>query len=638
MKSLLIIVLAASFSVFTTCCAAEPNDPRNPPAIRESPAFEFREVMIPMRDGVKLQTVLLIPHGIQHQLPILLTRTPYGVPGAAPDTIPVDLKELAADGYIFAIQSIRGRFKSEGTFTLAADFRVIPGQGSVETRDAWDTIDWLIKHVPMNNGKVGMMGVSYAGYTTGVTLLKPHPALKAISEQAAPVDEWRFDDGHHFGALRLSYDFEYAVLEESAKLANTLFQFSRWDTYQWYLEVGPLSNINDRYLHGKLDAWNTLVAHPDYDEFWESQAWVRDLHRSSVPNLNVAGFWDQEDATGPWEIFRSAAQRDPDHTNLLVAGPWSHGAWLRSEQTMLGPIALNRDTATEFRERILAPFFAYWLHGKGEKPQWRAKIFQTGSNTWRTYSEWPPTESEATNLYLHSDGTLSLSAPNVTEDATSRSYISDPANPVPYRPRPISPTYPGGDWPSWESGDQRFVDNRPDVLSFSSAPLDHDLILAGPVSAEIYASTSGTDGDLIVKLIDVLPEDIQPADWYVNEESDGPRPGEFARSANGYELPIAMEVRRGRYLNSDERPQALTPDVPVKWTIPLRDRNHVFLKGHRIMLQIQSSWFPLIDRNPQTFTPSIYTATAADFVKATQTVYASVALPSHLILPVIDSQ
>jgi putative CocE/NonD family hydrolase len=632
------MVILASSSIAWAGGAAARTDPPNAALSATTPAFVFREVMIPMRDGVRLDTVLFIPPGVNNHLPILLTRTPYGVPDAAPDTIPADLRELAADGYIFVMQSIRGRFKSEGTFTLATDLRVIPGQGSIETRDAWDTIDWLVKHVPMNNGKVGMMGVSYEGYTAGVTLLKPHPALKAISEQAAPVDEWRFDDGHRYGALRLSYDFEYAVLEESSKLANTLFQFGRWDTYQWYLEVGPLSNINDRYLHGKLDAWNALVEHPDYDEFWKSQAWVSQLHRSSVPNLNVAGFWDQEDPSGPWEIFRSAAQQDPDHTNLLVAGPWSHGAWLRSDQTKLGPISLGGDIAREFREKSLAPFFAYWLHGTGMKPAWRARVFQTGSNTWRTYAEWPPKEAVATSLYLHSDGMLSFLPPNSNEKTTPRSYISDPANPVPYRPRPISPTYPGGDWPMWESGDQRFVDNRPDVLSFSSAPLDHDLIVVGPVSAEIYASTTGTDSDLIVKLIDVLPEDVQPSDWYASEESEGPRPGEFAHSANGYELPIAMEVRRGRYLASDANPQALTPNVPVKWDIPLRDRSHVFLKGHRVMLQIQSTWFPLIDRNPQTFTPSIYTAAAPDFVKAMQTVFTSPALPSHLVLPVLESQ
>ena len=372
-----------------------------------TPLFDYQEVMVPMRDGVRLQTVIMRPHGIEAPLPILLRRTPYGVPEKAYDKMPPELKELAADGYIFITQNLRGRFKSEGTFTMSNDNLVEHGKGTIETRDAWDAIDWLVKNVPRNNGRVGIWGFSYSGYTAAATLLGPHPALKAVSEQASPADEWMNDDNHHYGALRLSYDFEYAVMEESDKLSNTSFAFAQWDTYQWYLNLGPLSNINDRFVHGKVPYWNDTVAHPNYDAYWKSQAWADELHRSSVPNLNVAGFWDQEDPWGPWEIFRHAAEDDPDHTNLIVAGPWCHGCWRDPAEDKLGPWSLGHETGREFRENILAPFFAYWLHGKGSKPNWRATTFQTGSNSWRTYADWPPKGAvvRVAGSYLHADGT-----------------------------------------------------------------------------------------------------------------------------------------------------------------------------------------------------------------------------------------
>ena len=604
------------------------------PAKPAAPVFTWREVMIPMRDGMRLQTVILAPVNQKGPLPILLRRTPYGVPDKSPTEMPESIRALAADGYIFVIQNIRGRFKSEGTFSLSNDATVTPGKGTIETRDAWDTVDWLVKNVPDNNGRVGIYGVSYDGMTAGVTLLDPHPALKAVSEQASPVDQWMNDDDHRYGALRLSYDFEYAVLEEADKNANTHFKFDRWDTYEWYLEAGPISALNDKYLHGKIAYWNEAHDHPDYDDYWKRQAWAQSLHKSSVPNLNVAGFWDQEDPWGPWQIFRHAAENDPDHTNLMVAGPWCHGCW-RAPATTLGPIALGQDTGKAFRENVEAPFFAYWLHDKGKKPDWAATTFQTGSDSWKSYAAWPPAGAKATSLYLHADGSLSFTAPSAAEAGAPRDYVSDPANPVPYRPRPISPTYPGGDWRHWEMGDQRFVDHRPDVLSFVSAPLDHDVTVTGPVAAKLFASTSGTDSDFVVKLIDVFPDDAQKPEW---SENDGAKPGGWAMTGNGYELPIAMEVRRGRYLKSNEHPEALTPDKPAEWDVPLRDRDHVFRKGHRIMVQIQSSWFPLIDRNPQTFVPSIYDAKAADFKTATQKVYASPDMPSQIVLPVVEGK
>jgi len=603
------------------------------PQAAPKPLFKFQEVMIPARDGVRLQTVILTPIDQQGPLPILFRRTPYGVPDKALEQMPSSLKELAQDGYIFVVQNLRGRFKSEGVFNLSSWVDPNDPKATNETTDAYDSIDWLVKNVPNNNGKVGMFGVSYDGLTTALTLLHPHPALKAISEQASPVDQWMNDDDHRYGALRESYDFEYAVMEQSDKNKNTHFEFETYDTYEWYLNLGPLSNINDRYLHGSIPYWNSTVDHPDYDEFWKKEAWVRQLHASTVPNLNVAGFFDQEDPWGPWQIFHHAEESDPQHTNFMVAGPWYHGEWQAPKGDSIGIIPFGgHETSREFRENIEAPFFRYYLHDKGEKPKWQVSTFQSGSNTWHTYPAWPPKEAKSTNLYLHADGTLSFTAPDGKGSAQYREYVSDPANPVPYRQRPISPTYPGGDWRTWEVADQRFVDHRPDVLSFVSEPLDHDVTVTGPVAADLFASTSGTDSDFVVKLIDVYPQDAQKNTWNPEE---GPKPGEYAQSLNGYELPVAMEVRRGRYLASYEKPQPLTANKPTQWNIPLRDRDHVFPKGHRIMVQVQSTWFPVIDRNPQKFVPSIYKATAADFVPATQRVYCSPELPSHIVLPIM---
>src|SRR5271163_4688456 len=606
--------------------------------------YRVQEFMVPMRDGVHLQTVVISKTNQTQPLPILMIRTPYGVvtqedfdknaakEGA--DWVPDSWKELAADGYIFVVQTLRGRFKSEGVFLLTSQYDPKNPKQANETNDAYDTVDWLIKNIPNNNGKVGIYGISYNGLTAGLTLLHPHPALKAISEQASPVDQWMNDDDHRYGALRESYDFEYAVMEQADKNKNTHFAFETYDTFQWYLDLGPLSNINTKYLHGSIPYWNASVDHPDYDDFWKKEAWVSQLHASTVPNLNVAGFWDQEDPWGPWQIFRHAEENDPQHTNFIVAGPWYHGEWRTPKADSIGLVPFGgHETAREFRENILAPFFRHYLHGQGDKPAWQASTFQSGSNSWRTYAVWPPKDSKPTNLYFHADGTLSFSPPDAKNTAKVYSeYVSDPANPVPYRQRPISPTYPAGDWRTWEVADQRFVDHRPDVLSFLSAPLDHDLTITGPLAANLFASTSGTDSDFVVKLIDVYPQNAQQNAW--NPEA-GPKPGQYAQSLNGYELSIAMEVRRGRYLGSYEKPHPLTPNQPTEWKIPLRDHDHVFLKGHRIMVQIQSTWFPVIDRNPQKFVPSIYKAEPKDFVKATQRIYCSAAMPSHLVLPVV---
>ncbi len=621
--------------LFTVCVAAGiasgtgAQEPSRSVPLAAPPVFTYQEVMVPVRDGVHLQTVILTPTHANGPLPILFRRTPYGVPAKAPDQIPSNLKELAQDGYIFVVQNLRGRFKSEGVFNLSLQVDLTNPKATNETTDAYDSIDWLIKNVPNNNGKVGMYGVSYDGLTSAMALLHPHPALKAMSEQASPVDQWMNDDMHRYGALRESYAVEYAVMEQSDKNANTHFAFDTYDTYQWYLDAGPLSNINAKYLHGKIPFWNSTVENPDYDTFWKKEAWVNQLHASTVPNLNVAGFWDQEDPWGPWQIFRHAAEHDPDHTNFMVAGPWYHGEWQAPKGDSIGIVSLGHETSREFRETIEAPFFRHYLHGQGSKLPWVVSTFQSGSNTWHTYDAWPPEAAKATKLFLHADGTLSFTAATGTH---FREYVSDPANPVPYRQRPISPTYPAGDWRTWEVADQRFVDRRPDVLTFETGPLDHAVTITGPLAAHLFASTTGSDADFIVKLIDVFSNDAQANAW--NAEA-GPAPGQYRQSMNGYELPIAMEVQRGRYHGGYEQPHPLVPGQTTEWVLPLRDHDHVFQKGHRIMVQVQSTWFPVIDRNPQKFVPDIYKAVASDFVPATQRVFCAGPTASYIELPIM---
>ena len=424
--------------------------------------------MVPVRDGIKLETVIFTPTNARGPLPILFRRTPYGVPSSAASAGRDRSSELARDGYIFVVQNLRGRFRSEGTFELSSQADLENPKATSETTDAYDTIDWLVKNVPNNNGKVGMFGVSYDGLTSAMTLLRPHPALNAISEQASPADQWMNDDDHRYGALRESYAFEYAVYEQADKNANTHFNFETYDTYSWYLNLGPLSNINAKYLHGSIPYWNAIVEHPDYDEFWKKEAWVTQIKGAFVPNLNVAGFWDQEDPWGPWEIYRRSEQSDPNRYNFIVAGPWFHGQWHNLKAESIGQISFGgHDTAAEFREKIEAPWFRYWLHGKGEKFPWKASTFQTGSNSWHTYAGVAAgvDRDEAVSpprrpaVVRRAAGRQQLRAVRVRSGESGAVSAS-----VRFR-RPI-PTATGGDG---KSRDQRFVENRPDVATWASA-------------------------------------------------------------------------------------------------------------------------------------------------------------------------
>jgi putative CocE/NonD family hydrolase len=581
---------------------------------KTDPRFEFTEAMVPMRDGTSLHTTVYVPKDAEDPLPIVFVRTPYGIDGRPERDFKAYLKDLVDDGYIFAFQDIRGRFKSEGTFVMTRPARDASDPKSVdEASDTSDTIDWLLKNAKPNNGRVGMLGVSYPGWLTAVAMLDPHPALKAVSPQASPVDMYLGDDFHHNGAFRLSYGFEYVAMMETDKF-TTRFQFDTFDTYEWYLKLGALSNVNRKYLKNKLPTWNDFVAHPNYDAFWKKQSLEPRLTSVKVPTLNVAGWYDQEDFRGPLRIYELLEKQDTKNQNFLVVGPWNHGGWGGGKGNSLGRVKFDSDTGEYFREKIQAPFFAHYLKDRGKEDPPEARMFQTGSNKWETYDSWPPKGTVARKVYFHSGGKLSFDTPGET-DTLFDEYISDPANPVPYRPRPVRPTYPGPEWPVWMVQDQRFTQGRPDVLTYASETLTEDVIVAGSMTAHLFASTSGTDSDWMVRLIDVYPEE------YAKDPEFG-----------GYQLLIAGEPLRGRYRKSFEKPEPVKPDAVEEYTINLNWGHHCFRKGHKIMVQLSSTWFPVIDRNPQKYVPNIFEAEDADFQKATQRVYRTPKFASNVEL------
>jgi len=596
--------------------------------------FDKIEAMIPVRDGIKLHTEIYIPKNATTPLPILFERTPYGI--SSPNSsggyssMLGRYNEMISEGYIFVFQDIRGRYASQGKFVMLHPVHdpATDPKGIDEATDTYDTIDWLIKNVPHNNGRVGMDGISYDGYLVTMGMIHPHPALKAASEQACMGDTYLGDDFFHNGAFRLSYAFEYAALLETSS-ENYSFPFDRFDLYDWYLRLGPLSNANAKYFHDKIPTWNDFIAHASYDDFWKHHAVAYGLKEPTVPNLNVAGWWDQEDFYGPTATYERLEKVDSKNLNYFVAGPWNHGGWGHGAGNSLGDIPFGSDTSAYFRQNIEAPWFAYWLKEKGKLPLKEALTFQTGSDEWVQYDSWPPRQAQTRNIYMREDGALSFTAPSGSSagdksaDAAFDAYVSDPAHPVPNRHRPVDMTYPEdhpGSWFTWLVQDQRFVDQRPDVLTWQTPPLTEDVTLSGQVTAKLFASTTGTDSDWVVKLIDVYPESV-PQDWKLS----------------GFELMVADEIFRGRYRNSFEKPEPITPNSVTPFTVDLHTTNHVFGKGHRIMVQVQSTWFPLYDRNPQKFVPNIFEAKASDYQKATQRIYRSSQYPSHIEMSIMPS-
>lgn len=605
-----------AFAVLVLCALGASVSSQPPKA---DPRFERTEAMVPMRDGKKLFTTVHAPKNPKGPVPIVLLRTPYGIDGRTERLLQNYFKDMIDDGYAFVLQDIRGRFKSEGTFVMTRPARDPKDPKAVdEASDTYDTIEWLLKAVKGNNGRVGMLGISYPGWLAAVAMLDPHPALKAVSPQASPIDMFLGDDFHHNGAFRLSYGFEYVALMETDK-TNFSFQFDKHDTYEWYLKLGALSNVNRKHFKGTLPTWNDFVAHPNYDAFWKTLSLEPRLTKVTVPALTVGGWYDQEDFRGPLRMYQLLEQHDKANQNFICVGPWNHGGWAAGKGDKLGRVPFDSATGELFRKEVQAPFFAHYLKDEGKAPP-EARMFQTGANTWETYDSWPPKDATAQKLYLHPKGKLSFDAP--PEGATEFSeYVSDPANPVPYRPRPVRPTYPGPEWPEWMVQDQRFTHGRPDVLSFETDPLQDDVIVAGAMKVKLFGATSGTDCDWIVRLIDVYPDDYK-------------KTPELA----GSQLLIAGEPVRARFRNSLEKPEPVKPNAVEEYTVDLVQGHHRFRKGHKIMVQVSSTWFPVIDRNPQKFVPNIYEAADGDFQKATQKVYHTPKFASRVELDTLKAK
>jgi uncharacterized protein len=576
--------------------------------------YTHTEVMMPMRDGVKLHAVIVRPRDSEtagEPLPFVIERTPYGVDGSSSLSVNASKPELAASGYIFVYCDIRGRYKSEGTFVMNRPVVEHKNKNDVdETTDTRDTVDWLLKNVPNNNGRVGVMGVSYPGFLAMMAGIDAHPAVKAISPQAPMTDVWMGDDFFHNGAFRQTYGFDYVQQLEAQKTDARVE--SKEDTYDFFLRNVNFAGAAKAAGMENLPTAKAFIAHPEYSRFWQDMAVEKHLTKVEVPTLEVGGWWDQEDMWGTQAEYAALNPHDSKGEVFLVLGPWNHGGWGGTTRH-LGAVDFGAATGDQYRKTIEAPFFEKYLKDKPGFALQDMASFRTGVNEWKYYSAWPPnpkTGFKAAKFYLKGDGGLTMD--DAPADDGKVSYMADPSNPIPYRNRPIQATYGNGSkWRTWLVEDQRFVSGRKDLANFSTPVLDHDVTVTGDVIADIFASTTGTDADFVVKLIDVYPDDA---------------PAPMA----GYQLMIVDEIFRGRYVKSFEKPEALKPGKVTEFKWSLHGADHTFLKGHKIMVEVQSSWFPLYDRNPQTFVPNIMIAPTEAYKAQTQTIYESAKYPSHL--------
>ncbi len=620
-----------------------PNLPSETPAKFEpvTTGFEYvkREVMIPMRDGVKLHTIIIVPKGAQHA-PILLTRTPYEAKrmvsyAESSHLGPIlqgydNLTEVITEGgYIRVLQDVRGKYGSEGDYVMNRPLHGPQNPTPVDhSTDTYDTIDWLVKNVPESNGKVGIIGISYDGFLPLMALVNPHPALKVSVPMNPMVDGWMGDDWFHNGAFR-QQNLTYIYDQEATRSSDVKWWTSYFDDYDLYMEAGSAGELGRRHGLEQVGFWRKILAHPSYDAFWRDQAVDRVLATQplKVPVMLVASFWDQEDIYGAVAVYKAIKPKDTQNDKVfLVIGPWNHGGESGDGST-LGPLRFGSDTGLYFRREILLPFLNQYLKDSAPPSDTSpALIFETGTNAWRRLPGWPAgcasgCTLRSTPLYLHAGPKLSFAPPEAGE-ASFDEYVSDPAKPVPYLPRPVRPMGYDQDhpWPHWLVEDQREASGRPDVLAFVSDVLTSPMKISGQPVVHLVASTSGTDSDWVVKVIDVYPDEV----------AGEPKLG-------GYQLMVSADIFRGRYRESLETPQALAAGQPLPYRFALPTANHVFLPGHRIMVQVQSSWFPLYDRNPQTFVPNIFWAKPDDYHKATQRVYHAPDHASFIELPLVTT-
>ncbi|HEY4100413.1 MAG TPA: CocE/NonD family hydrolase [Gemmatimonadales bacterium] len=591
--------LAASLVLATGNCSR--------PGRSSALQFDRAELVIPMRDGTRLFAVTLTPRHASGPLPILLERTPFGAQQELPNSdLPPMYRELAADGYIFVVQDIRGRYRSGGTFVVN---RPLADSGGVdESTDAYDTIDWLIHHLPDNNGKVGVLGSSYRGWLAAMAGIHPHPALKAISPQAPTGDTWLGDDFYHQGAFRETQGVAFAAYVDGNRNPSVPDN----DQYDFYLHQQTLTAIAKASGVGALPFWQALAAHPTDDEYWQSRALQRIDTIASVPTLIVGGWWDPEDIFGPQALYQGMSKHDASGLVHIVLGPWWHNAWLGPRADSVGPMALDSNTATWFRAAVQRPWFAWYLHGIGDGHFAAATLFESGANRWRALEQWPPAEAKDRNIYLSANGVLRFDSAAATrsDDSGYLSYRSDPASPVPYLPHDRD----GSGWQKWLMQDQQFLGARRDLATWTSAPLEHDVVIAGNVTAHLFASTSGTDADWVVKLIDLFPD---------------------SGNARGYRLMVNADIVRGRYWKGFDHAVAIPSNRIIPFDVDLHQQYYRFVTGHRMMVEVQSSWFPLYDRNPQQFIDNIFDARPSDFQSAEQRIWHTRAAPSHLTLQLL---
>jgi uncharacterized protein len=596
--------------------------------------YEKRVVMIPMRDGVKLYTVIVLPKGAKNA-PIIMTRTPYNAAGRATRsqsasmlaTLPQGDEVFAADGYIRIFQDVRGKYGSEGDYLMTRPLRGPLNPTTTDhSTDAYDTIEWLVKNVPESNGRVGMLGSSYEGFTVVMALVNPHPALKVAAPMSPMVDGWMGDDWFHFGAFRQT-NFDFFAGQSAGRAAGSTIIRPGNDDYETFRRAGSGGDYAKANGLDQLPMWRKVAEHPAYDQFWQEQALDKVMAKQplTIPTMWIQGIWDQEDMWGAIQSYLAVEPKDTGNTlNYLVMGPWRHSG-VNYEGSTLGPLKFEGDTALQFRRDVLKPFFDQYLKPGAPKADTPGVfIYNTGENHWDRFPKWPLScekgcPSPSKPLYFTNGFGLSFTAPssgNAKDVSGFDEYVSDPAKPVPYLPRPVR-FADGARWQTWLLSDQRTVADRTDVLSYVTPVLTEPVRISGAPVVNLVASTSGSDSDWVVKLIDVYPEEV------ASEPAMG-----------GYQFPVAMDIFRGRYRESFSDPKAITPNTPLPYRFILPTANHVFKPGHRIMVQVQSSWFPLYDRNPQTFVPNIFFAKPDDYQKATQRVYRTPGATSFIELPV----
>jgi putative CocE/NonD family hydrolase len=575
------------------------------------------EYMIPMRDGVKLFTIVYAPRDRSQKYPILITRTAYGIAPYGPAEYRTTIgpnNDFAREGYIVVYQDARGKFKSEGEFIHHRP--IVPGQVN-ESTDTYDTIDWLLKNIPNNNGRVGQWGISWGGWEVSQGMIGAHPALRASSPQSPPQDQFLGDDHHSGGAFQLMYAFAWMSDNARARSAPTdqppgHFDYGTPDGYDFFLRMGAAANAR-KFFADDVPTWNDYMIHGTYDDYWQSRNVPKYLKNIDHPVLIVAGWFDAQDFYGPFRMYKAMVENNPRNKTYFVIGPWLHGGYARMDGDTLGNISFGSKTGVYYREQVELPFFNYYLKDKGDLKLPRVLAFETGKNAWHSEESWPPSGSRPLRLYLAGKNRLSLGVPAGGSEEVYDSYISDPWKPVPY----------SGEIRTIEGHlfmveDQRFAWTRPDVLFYQTEPLEQEVTIAGPVTATLHVSTTGTDSDFVVKLIDVYPGNYPD-----------PKPDPQNVRMGGFQMLLAGDILRAKFRNSFSKPEPMVPGQVTRLEFPLGDKYHTFLKGHRIMVQVQSTWFPMFDRNPQKFV-DIYHAKDEDYQKATERIYRSAKAPSFV--------